>query len=486
MRWAEVATIPYAKLPDSMQKSFAPLCTDTSYITILPLHHRMDVQIGVLCLIHDGNLDSTGPSRPLLHLCSAWIASELCNSLYRRDLITMGFQLGAVEEHANSVSFRCQSNGELVWISSRGQKAITGLDHDSTLHVIALIDSITGSEDEQRHRCLLDRLQEQRRFSASFRCRRSAGGWGRVHITFLPVSDQTDASDASGHYIGILDFASASRLTLDESAYTGALQLLVSKHPDTCLLVQGSGDILAASASWRHLLQRRGVLGEGVCSNYLSVLRYIIDWREAERIEEVLLSLSAPTASRTEPVLFHFDPATPHHPTDLGQSVEFTPIPASDRIFVRHFTKQDPNPSDPTADILANHTRLQTAQKPTLNRSRRGGPEPSGMFDWLFAHSPLAMCVASLEGPLLRVNPAMCEVLETNESVLRGSRFFDLFYPHDHAYVQELVNRLAAGRLIDQVTLPMKSARGNRVLFEWSCPPVLPGTDLFTPVGRVL
>jgi PAS domain S-box-containing protein len=96
------------------------------------------------------------------------------------------------------------------------------------------------------------------------------------------------------------------------------------------------------------------------------------------------------------------------------------------------------------------------------------------------------MCVASLEGLLLQVNPAMCKALEMTEESLRGYPFYKLFYPQDHEHVRELVNRLSAGLPVEEVVIPMKSSRGNRVLFEWSCPPVLPETDMFTPVGRIL
>lgn len=395
----------------------------------------------------------------------------------------MGFQLGALENYSQSFSFRCTQSGEIRWVSTRGREVLDGFAPMSTNDITALLESVTGSSDQDRTDSICRRLSAQRAFSGSFRCAKNPGGWARAHLTLEPVPDD---STGSCDFVGLVDFSSSSKCLLDEPVYAGALQLLVSKHPSPCLLLLGSGEIIAASAAWRDLLKGLDVLGDDASNNYLTVVERIAGRCSSEKIRSVLDRLADQTVNQMESMLLELEHPLSDFNVKATHTVELTPIPDCNRVFVKHVPEIDSDGPAPS------HTGKATAA-PSLEAVQSRGrvaevtlAPQSQAFHWLFMHSPHAMCVASLEGLLLQVNPAMCKALEMTEESLRGYPFYKLFYPQDHEHVRELVNRLSAGLPVEEVVIPMKSSRGNRVLFEWSCPPVLPETDMFTPVGRIL
>lgn len=484
LKWSEIATIRCADLPVEMRRAFAPICQGMRLLTILPLHREVDVHVGVLCLVHDGELDANGACRPLLQLCSAWIASELYSSICRDDLIDLGFQFGALEEHSQSVTFRCRADGTLVWISSRCQQVLgSSIGADSTLDLHALLESITGSADDRRVEQISERLKHGRSFSAVFRCRKSDRGWPRVHMTLqLIPGGGSEASD----FIGVIDFAKSSTNTLKDSADSGALQLLVSKHPDPCVLVQASGEIIAASASWRDLLYTHSIPPGTVSTNYLSVLSHITDPAQAESVRTTLSDLlEGMEDCPKQPLMVHAKLPSSESATE-SVAIELTPIPDTEGVFIRHrsaATNDDPSAGKRAAAFDEDSHEEVSGE---VSSAWPADTLPARTFDWMFTHTPHVMCVCTLDGILLRVNPSFCQAFEGTKQSLTGIRYATFFYPNDRPYMQELVGRLISGKPIEQVVFPMRTLNNNRVLIEWTCPPVLPGTDIFTPIGRVM
>lgn len=475
--WGEIATIPFEDLPHSMSTSFSSICNNRSSITLVPLRRSADKQMGVLCLTHSRDLDLSSAAKPMLTLCSAWISSELCSSVYRKDLQAIGFELGDFASRSNTVTFRCDKEGKLVWISSHLRELVGEVNDRSTRDVVSLLKTIAGNRNAPQIEELTACIRGYKFYSTSFTCESSRFGNTRLYFKLQPTPNDTGHA---GDFVGVIDFAGSPVQSVDETTFLSALQMLVSKQTNPAVLMDWSGDIIAASDAWRKRLKHHGLLGTLECGNYFGLLRRIGKDEIAAQVEHAMMVFEQDDSRNT--LRLRLTPGA--DPAEFGTAVEVTRIPGSESIFIQHaveFSNTNDDGESPLAEIIEANNGVGVSENkfPQLRT-------PFNTFDWMFDHSHNAMCVCSLDGALIRVNPAMANAFECTQEELQGIRYFELFYPQDHVHVRELINRLSSGRPIEQAVLPMRTRRGNRILIDWSCPPVLPGTDLFTPVGRLL
>jgi len=81
------------------------------------------------------------------------------------------------------------------------------------------------------------------------------------------------------------------------------------------------------------------------------------------------------------------------------------------------------------------------------------------------------LCVASLDGHFLRLNPAWTRVLGFDDAELRASPFFDFVYPDDRSATTEAVSVLASGSGVINFENRFRARDGSYRWLEWTATP---------------
>jgi PAS domain S-box-containing protein len=83
------------------------------------------------------------------------------------------------------------------------------------------------------------------------------------------------------------------------------------------------------------------------------------------------------------------------------------------------------------------------------------------------------LCVASLDGYFLRLNPAWTDVLGFDEAELLASPFLDFVHPDDRAATSDAVSALTAGSLVINFQNRYRARDGSYRWLEWAAAPSL-------------
>ncbi len=93
-------------------------------------------------------------------------------------------------------------------------------------------------------------------------------------------------------------------------------------------------------------------------------------------------------------------------------------------------------------------------------------------WEWFFNNSLDMLCVASIEGYFVRVNPAFTKTLGYTESELLSQPFINFIHPED---IENTINELKnLGKGIDCISFEnrYKDAKGNWRWLSWCCPAI--------------
>ncbi len=94
-------------------------------------------------------------------------------------------------------------------------------------------------------------------------------------------------------------------------------------------------------------------------------------------------------------------------------------------------------------------------------------------LDAFFDLSPDLLCVASLEGSFLRVNPAWTHVLGYDEAALRAAPFLDFVHPDDRDATVQAMSHLTTGARVINFANRYRTSDGAYRWFEWNSTPSL-------------
>jgi PAS domain S-box-containing protein len=83
------------------------------------------------------------------------------------------------------------------------------------------------------------------------------------------------------------------------------------------------------------------------------------------------------------------------------------------------------------------------------------------------------LCVASLDGHFLRLNPAWKHVLGFSEEALRASPYLDFVHPDDRADTLEVMSTLTSGVQVIQFENRYRAHDGSYRWLEWSATPFI-------------
>lgn len=99
-----------------------------------------------------------------------------------------------------------------------------------------------------------------------------------------------------------------------------------------------------------------------------------------------------------------------------------------------------------------------------------------------FSLSSEMLCMLSMPGRFVQVNPAFCSVLGYSADELIGSPYIDLIFQADRAAAEEAVNRLLRGEIISTLDLRVRHADNHMVWLELSA--AVGADDLIYVVAR--
>lgn len=108
---------------------------------------------------------------------------------------------------------------------------------------------------------------------------------------------------------------------------------------------------------------------------------------------------------------------------------------------------------------------------------------PHAHLERLFALSPDLLCVASLEGYFLHVNPALERTLGYDAETLRSAHFLEFVHPDDHEASLRELRRLSDGLVTFRFKNRYRTAAGDYVWLEWTAD-ADPEDGLVYAVGR--
>jgi PAS domain S-box-containing protein len=111
------------------------------------------------------------------------------------------------------------------------------------------------------------------------------------------------------------------------------------------------------------------------------------------------------------------------------------------------------------------------------------GKWASDELNAFFNLSPDLLCVASLEGFFLRLNPAWTQALGFTDADLRAAPFLEFVHPDDHAATLDAVTRLTSGARLINFENRYRTRDGSYRWFEWTAAPS-PGRRVVYAVGR--
>ena len=94
-------------------------------------------------------------------------------------------------------------------------------------------------------------------------------------------------------------------------------------------------------------------------------------------------------------------------------------------------------------------------------------------LDAFFNLSPELLCVASLDGAFLRLNPAWTRVLGYAESEVRGVPFLDFVHPDDRGATLQAMSQLTTGAHVINFENRYRTHDGAYRWFEWNSAPSL-------------
>lgn len=83
------------------------------------------------------------------------------------------------------------------------------------------------------------------------------------------------------------------------------------------------------------------------------------------------------------------------------------------------------------------------------------------------------LCVASLDGHFLRLNPAWQRVLGFEEAELRASPFLDFVHPDDRGATIDVMSTLTSGAQLINFENRYRTRDGSYLWFEWSATPII-------------
>jgi two-component system sensor histidine kinase/response regulator len=92
-------------------------------------------------------------------------------------------------------------------------------------------------------------------------------------------------------------------------------------------------------------------------------------------------------------------------------------------------------------------------------------------LETFFRLSPDLLCVASLDGHFLRLNPAWTQVLGYEEADLKAAPFLDFVHPGDRAATLEAVSVLTTGTRVINFENRYRARDGSYRWFEWTSAP---------------
>lgn len=93
------------------------------------------------------------------------------------------------------------------------------------------------------------------------------------------------------------------------------------------------------------------------------------------------------------------------------------------------------------------------------------------------------LCIASLDGFLLKFNPTIVKLLSYSEEELKSRTFFDFFHPADVPLAKAEVGRLAAGEDVTEFRCRSLAKDGTVFWIEWNARAVLKDGTIYA-VGR--
>lgn len=169
----------------------------------------------------------------------------------------------------------------------------------------------------------------------------------------------------------------------------------------------------------------------------------------------------------------HADAALRTHPAvEAGgvAALAAAPLPVGDTSALGALAVLDdqPRPFDAAARTLLHDLAATTAhhieQSLHLLRTRAQRDEAERFF----LHAPDPQCTLSVQGTILRANPALAHALGYERAELEGRTYLDIVHPEDRADAIDTVQRLARGDEVDLFTVRARRADGTYRTLEWN------------------
>lgn len=95
------------------------------------------------------------------------------------------------------------------------------------------------------------------------------------------------------------------------------------------------------------------------------------------------------------------------------------------------------------------------------------------------------MCIARMDGSLIKVNPAFVRALGHEEETLLTSNFLDFVHPDDVARTVSEMQRILGGSGTREFENRYRCRNGNYVVLSWSCAPPRDNGDVFAVARNI-
>ncbi len=162
----------------------------------------------------------------------------------------------------------------------------------------------------------------------------------------------------------------------------------------------------------------------------------------------------------------NFPRASTAHEVGLRAAVGLPIMRGADVLGVMEFfSREIREPHQPTIE-----TMMAIGTQIGLFVARKWAADELEAF---FTLSPDLLCVASLEGRFLRLNPAWKRVLGFDGDELCGAPFLDFVHPDDRAATTDVVSTLTTGACVINFENRYRTRDGSYRWFEWTASPMV-------------